>query len=272
VIQRSLVTALVAFAALLPAAVFAQTVPQAPNKTFVSIEESVLQTTQYYDDTGVRTDNGCPFQKNATTLYAEHGFDAKDTGSVQIEYDHLRCNSATTDGLYDVQLGWLHELTHSDTTHFSWEAYALVPTGYSIGANPRIGYDRPGAQYGYAYAGSFATPGGYGFYSLQAGVRGYTSYPAPQLRTFGQVGGDITSTIQLIGQIEWDQALGAGHTLLNEGLNPFIFPAYSDGQAFGLIRFKINSHLSLVGQTSLVFYGRNYGIGPTNAVSLWSSF
>lgn len=256
--------------ASIPAAAAAQTVPRPVNTTFLSLTESVYNSTQYYDAQGVRRSNGCNFQKNATTLYAERGFDPKDTGSVQLEYDHLRCGAASTDGLYDLQFAWLHEMHHSDTTHFSWKAYALVPTGYSIGANPRIGYGRPGAQLGSVYAGTFATPGGYGFYSIEAGLRGYTQYPAPQFRTFGEVGGDINSTLQLIGEIEWNQALGAGRTLFNEGLNPEIFPSFSDGQAWALVRLRINRHLSLVGSTSYVFYGRDYGIGATNAISLWS--
>jgi hypothetical protein len=265
---RSIVVALVL--ALVPAVAAAQTVPRATNSTFVSLEESFFNASEYYDKDGVLQSNGCNFQKDATQLYVEHGFDTKDTGSVQLEYDHLTCGANTTDGLYDAQFAWLHGLTHSDTTNFSWKAEAIVPTGYSLGANPRIGYGRPGAQFGYVYAGTFATPGGYGFYSIDAGLRGYTSYPAPQLRTFGTVGGDVTKNIQLIGQVEWNEALGAGQTLYNEGLNPEIFPAYSDAQAFGTIRFKLNAHLSLVGSTSYVFYGRDYGKGPTCAVGIWA--
>jgi len=261
---------LVALVAAVPVAGVAQTVPRASNSTFLGLQESVYDSTQYYNATGGRSPNGCNFQKNATTLYAEHGFDQRDTGSVQFEYDHLSCGASVTNGLYDVQLAWLHEMRHSDTTHLSWKVMALAPTGYSIGANPRIGYGRPGAQFGGVYAGSFVTPGGYGFYSIDVGVRGYTSYPAPQLRTFGTIGGDVNKTVQLIGEIEWDQALGAGRTLVNEGLNPEIFPSFSDGQAFALLRVRVNAHLSIVGSTSAVFYGRNYGIGPTNAISLWS--
>jgi hypothetical protein len=269
--MRSIAIALCVMFWALPAA--AQTVPRAPNSTFLSLSQSVYTSTQYYDADGVRQFNGCDYQKNATTLYVEHGFSLKDVGSVQFEYDHLTCGAGVTNGLYDVQFAWLHELTHGATTHFSWVGELLVPTGYNIGANPRIGYGRLGGQFGYAYAGSFKSWGsGYGFYSVTAGLRGYFGYPAPQLRTFGTIGADMTPAVQLIAEMEWDEALGAGHTLQNIGENPEVFPSYSDGQVYGLLRIRLNAHLSLVGSTSGVFYGRNYGIGPTNAISLWADF
>lgn len=259
--------------ALLPCAVAAQTAPRQPGTTFVSLSQSVFISTQFFDNNGVRQSNGCDYQKNATTLYLEHGFSAKDLGSVQLEYDHLSCGGSVTNGLYDAQLAWLHGIHNGGTTHFSWLAQVLVPTGYDIGANPRIGYGRLGGQFGYVYAGSFKSWGsGYGFYSVAAGLRGYFSYPAPQLRTFGVIGADMTPAMQLIAQVEWDQALGAGHTLTNIGANPQVGPAYSDGEAYVVLRIRLNPHLSLVGSSSGVFYGRNYGIGPTNAIGIWGDF
>jgi hypothetical protein len=258
---------------LFPLTARAQTAPRPPNSTFASLSQSVYTSTQYFDDAGVRQPNGCDYQKNATTLYVEHGFSLKNVGSVQFEYDHLTCGGAVTNGLYDIEFAWLHELTHGATTHFSWLAQLLVPTGYNIGANPRIGYGRLGAQFGYVYAGNFKSWGsGYGFYAISAGLRGYFGYPAPQLRTFSTIGADMTPALQLIAEVEWDEALGAGHTLENIGENPQIFPAYSDGQAYVLVRIRLNPHLSLVGSTSGVFYGRDYGIGPTNAISIWGDF
>ncbi|HEX8806880.1 MAG TPA: hypothetical protein VF741_08015, partial [Candidatus Aquilonibacter sp.] len=103
----------------------AQTVPRAPNSTFLSLSQSVYTSTQYFDANGVRQFNGCDYQKNATTLYAEHGFGPTNVGSVQFEYDHLSCGGAVTNGLYDVEFAWLHQLTHGATTHFSWVAQLL---------------------------------------------------------------------------------------------------------------------------------------------------
>lgn len=257
---------------LLPATAAAQTVPRQPGSTFFSLQQSVYNAADFWNDSGIREPNGCNFLEVATTLYVEHGFDPRDTGSARIEYDHDACGPSTQNGLNDFTFAWLHQMRHSDTTSLSWRAEAIVPGGYNIGANPRIGYGRFGAQFGAVYAGSFRSEGGYGFYSIESSLRGYFGYPAPQLRTFGQIGEDISSRVQLIGQVEWNQALGAGHTLTNVGLNPQIFPAYSDAQTWAILRIRVAPHISLVGSTSYVFWGRDYGIGSTSAIGLWGDF
>lgn len=264
--------ALLAFCAALPVAARAQAVPRPAGSTFVSLSQSYFSSTQFYDDGGVRRSNGCTFAKNATTLYAEHGFDAKDTGSVQLEFDRDNCGGASTQGLYDVLLSFLHQTHHSATTSFGWTAQAIVPTGYDIGASPRLGYGRFGAQLGLAYGGNFRDGLGYGFYALQSGLRAYIGYPAPQLRSLGTIGTDVGPRVQVIGQLQWDQALGNGQTLTNVGLNPTIFPKYSDLTAIATLRVHLSRSLSLVGSTSGVLYGRNYGIGATSAIGLWDEF
>jgi hypothetical protein len=265
-------TVLAAIMALLPAMAAAQTAPRQPGNTFFSLTQSVYNSTDFWNGSGIREPNGCNFFQSATVLYLEHGFDTRDTGSVRFEYDHLACGASTQNGLNDTTLAWLHEMRHSDTTSFSWRAEAIVPGGYNIGASPRIGYGRFGGQFGAVYEGSFRSEGGYGFYSIESSLRGYFGYPAPQLRTFGQIGEDISPRVQLIGQVEWNQALGAGHALTNVGLNPLIFPSYSDAQTWAILRIKVAPHLSLVGSTSYVFWGRNYGIGSTSAIGFWGDF
>ncbi len=266
------VLALTAALCSLPVTATAQAVPRAPGSTFVSVSQSYYSSTQYVDANGNRQPNGCDFQKSATTLYAEHGFNPRDTGSVQFEYDDDRCGNATTSGLNDVQLAFLHQVHRSATTSLGWKAQVLVPTGYDIGANPRIGYGRVGGQFGYVYGGGFRDIGGYGFYSIESGVRAYIGYPAPQFRTFGTVGSDLGPYLQLMAQLEWNQSLGAGQTLTYVGLNPTIFPKFSDVAGIVTLRVKLTPHLSLVGSTSGVFYGRDYGIGSTSAIGIWSDF
>lgn len=267
---RVLVLALAVVCA--PLAARAQAVPRDAGTTFYSLSQSYFSATHYFDSNGNRQPNGCDFQKDATSLYVEHGFDARDTGSVNVEYDRDSCNGSSTSGLNDIDFAFLHQLHHSATTSFGWKAQLIAPTGYSIDANPRIGYDRFGGQFGFALGGNFRDGDNDGFYSLESGVRAYIGYPAPQLRTFGTVGVNATRQLQIIGQLEWNQALGAGHTLTNVGLNPTIFPSYNDVQAIATLRLRIAPHLSLVGSTTGLLYGRDYGIGSTSAIGIWGDF
>jgi hypothetical protein len=260
----------------------ASSYPEPPGTWFVDLGYTYFQSSSFFDQSGIIRGSPCAFQKDAMTIYAEYGANAKDTLSISTEYDTISNRNAagsvcsavgTTSGLNDIELGLTHNVYQGTPGNFGYQVIAIVPGGYSSTEIPPIGYGRPGAQAGIVFGKTFKFLGTYGFFDGNLGVRAYTGYPAPQLRSYATVGIDVAKPIQLLGTYSGVQALGAGGvgpSLI--GSNPFTSPSYDYVQLGGQLRIRFSEAASLVAGFSDFVSGKNVGDGRSLFGNVWLRF
>jgi len=241
--------------------------------TFVAIGPAYYQSTTYIDKSGHVQPSSCEFQKSGYSIYVQHQLGAADQLRLATEYDDDRCGGASTRGLYDVEVDYLKGISGAKhPAQFQLEAGAIVPTGYAITANPRLGFGRTAGQLGGVYNGSFKTGALYGYVIASLNARVYTGYPAPQLLSSFTAGLNVTRRLLIYESYNGTTHLGAGGTLINIGLNPTINAEYdsytlSENAALAIGR---RTSLALTYQSQLG--GWNVGRGTTLQAGLWQRF
>lgn len=242
--------------------------------TFVSVNSTYYSTIQQYDQNGNVVRNQCAFVKHDDPIYVQHQMDPRDQWYADTAYDAVSSCGATQQGLTDFELGYVRGISSDKAPNlFSVHASLIVPSGYSIAVNPRLGYGRPGATAGLTYLSDYvAGKSHYGFVSLGAGVRAYTTYPAPQLLTNATLGLNVTPGLLAIVQYFGTTHLGAGGTLQNIGVNPTVNAVYDSYQGTGTLVVKLTPVLYLDGSVTNQLAGRNIGIGQIYGFGLWAKF
>ena len=145
-------------------------------------------------------------------------------------------------------------------------ALFLVPTGYSIKDDLRLGYGRLGMEGGISYGLS----GSWGFADVGAGYRHYFGYPSDQARGYMTGGLNLYKNLQLYGLLDAQIGLGNGKKK-QVGQNIFLETDYK------LVQIYVGPRLML-GKTSLllgyqkVIWGRNTGDGSGFFLGLWHAF
>ncbi len=241
--------------------------------TFVSIGPLYYNSTTYIDKSGRVQPSGCDFQKTGESIYAQQRLSAADSLRLSTEYDDVRCGGPATQGLTDVEVDYLHGVsgaTHA--TQFSVEGSLVIPAGYSIAANPRLGLGRPAAELGAVYYATFKAGSNYGYVTSGINVRGYTGYPAPQLLTNVTVGLNLSSRLLVYESFYGTTHLGAGGTLTNIGLNPTVNASYDAYQLAENVAFALTPHTSLALTYQSLVGGWNTGIGSTLQAGVWLRF
>jgi hypothetical protein len=250
------------------AAASASSFPRAPGTSFIDVQYSYYESGTFITPGGQNVPAGCTFEKHEASVYAEVGVTKRDTLTGQLPYDWIDCGGNRTQGFTDLEVGLDHNLHRGATTTFGVRLDAIVPTGYSIDVNPRLGYGRLGTEADVLYGGSI---GRFGFYDTQTGVRFFSGYPATQFRTTGTIGYNARSVL-LLGEVDYETNIGAGTTLANIGANPLIQPSYTalQGTLAATVRVAPAGSLYL-GTTSLIA-GRNTGLGHSIAAGFWATF
>jgi hypothetical protein len=244
-----------------------------PPATFVAIGPLYYSSSSYVDKSGKQHASSCDFQKDGYTIYVQQRIDAADSARLSTEYDNDSCGGSSTRGLYDIELDYLKGVSGSaHPTQFQLEGSLFIPPGYSIAANPRLGFGRPGAQLGGVYNGTFKAGALYGYIIASVAARGYTGYPAPQLQSNVTAGINLSKRVLVYESYYGTTHLGAGGTLLNIGLNPTVNAEYdsytlSENLAYALSR---GTSLALTYQSQLGAW--NSGIGTTLQAGVWLRF
>jgi hypothetical protein len=239
-------------------------------RTFISIEQSYYSATDYIDSNGKTQTGSCTFTQQATSIYAQHQMNARDSWFADTSYNNDTCGSGNTRGLTDIELGVQHGISHANPTLFSIRGAVTIPTGYDIGANPRLGLGRPGAGVGLVYLSGFqGAKDHYGFVTAAAGVRAYTSYPAPQLNTNVTAGYGFTPGFMLIESFFGTTHLGAGGELQNVGVNPIVNASYNSYQLSSNAVFSISPAVRAHFAYWNLLGGENVGIGSQVYGGLW---
>jgi len=241
--------------------------------TFIAVGPLYYDSTTFLDKSGRQQSSGCDFRKTGESIYVQQRVSSSDRVRLQTEYDNVSCGGPSTRGLNDIEVDYLHGLGGAARpTQFSIEGSLILPPGYSIAVNPRLGLGRPGAALGAVYSSNFKVGSDYGYVTVSANVLGYTGYPAPQLRTTATAGLNLTPKLLVYESFYGTTHLGAGGQLTNIGLNPTVNSSYDAYQLSENLAYSFTPHTALaLGYTSLVG-GWNTGIGSTLQAGIWLRF
>ncbi len=253
-------------ASLVPSLVFASAWVRKEGEAFLSMSFYSQRAKKYFDENGNRRPIGCTFEKQEIQLYGEYGLDKRHTLTFKLPYSWLKCGQDKTSGFGDLELGVIRNISVGNRYSFSGYANAIIPTGYSISDNPRIGYGRFALEGGLLYGFS----GGWGFWDSGIGYRYYFGYPSSQIRTYAGGGINLSKNIQLLGFVDAQIGLGDGKKK-RIGENVFLEPDYKLVQLNVAPRIKIGN-FSLVPGFQKTIYGRKTGDATGFFFSLWSNF
>jgi len=250
----------------IPAVCFASAWVRQEGELFISPTFNYYRAKDYYDKNGNKRPMNCTFEKQEFQVYGEYGLSKKTTLTFKIPYDWLKCGSAKNSGFSDLEAGFIREIKRGENYSFSFYGNALVPTGYSIKDNPRLGYGRLGLEGGLLYGIS----GAYGFVDSGLGYRHYFGYPSSQIRSYATAGVNLTKQLQFISTIDLQLGLGNGKRKA-VGQNVFLEPDYKLAQVYVGPRLMLGN-FSFVATYQHVFWGRNTGVGRGFNLGLWLNF
>jgi len=139
---------------LLPALSFASAWVKEEGEFFLSPSFNYYIAKDFYDKDGKELPIGCTFEKREFQLYGEYGLTKKTTITFKLPYTVLKCGTNRNSGFGDLELGLIRQIRKGEDYSFSFYGNAIIPTGYSIRDNPRLGYGRLGVEGGLLYGRS----------------------------------------------------------------------------------------------------------------------
>jgi hypothetical protein len=242
---------------------------------FTSVISYYYKTSHYFDSDGNERKRGGSFTKFEFNPYLEYGLTAQDTIVLNVFYDWLKDDqgyrSFENDGFSDLEAGWRHLLWTDGSQVVSSQITVVVPLGYDIEDNPRLGYGRYAVEGLLQYGSSFSFLGRNGFIDLAGGPRFYIGYPSDQLRAKATLGYDLLEWLQIIGSSELHWGLGNGSEK-RVGENITLTPDYKLLKLSLSGRFRLSSHLSFVLTVYSHAWGEDTGAGGGMYGSFWVSY
>ncbi|WP_340689796.1 hypothetical protein [Hydrogenobacter thermophilus] len=250
---------------LLPVISFASAWTREEGEFFIAPFFNYYRAKDYYDKSGNKKPIGCTFEKREVQIYGEYGLKKNTTLTFKVPYDWLKC-AGSTSGLSDLEVGFIRQVKRGKNYAFSYYGNAIIPTGYSINDNPRLGYGRLGLEGGFLYGLS----GKVGFLDTGIGYRYYFGYPSSQVRAYATAGVNALKNLQIITSLDLQMGLGDG-TKKVLGQNITLEPDYKLAQVYVGPRLMLGN-LSLIATYQHVFWGRNTGVGRGFNVGVWWNF
>jgi len=220
----------------------------------------------YWDRDGNEKDLEDTFRKWEIATYAEYGINGRDTLTLRVPYQYLDSGKSTTSGLSDVEVGWIRKLRQEGSSVISTRLLAIIPTGYSISEEPRLGYGRLGLEAsilaGYG-AESYFLEGGLGY-------RYYFGYPSDQVRGYGRLGlkGSWWMVMETV-DVQYGLNNGDRKEL---GGNITLEPYYRLIQNDLSLVLKLGSRAAVSIGFVKALWGRNTGNGESFYAQLWFPF
>ncbi len=241
---------------------------------FLSAQAYYYTTDRYYDSQGDSHDRGGRFYKYEINPYLEYGVTQRDTLIANVFFDTLTDDASgserTTTGLADLEIGLQHRFYKGQQGIAAIQGLLVIPTGYDIDDDPRLGYGRFGAEIGILYGRSYKFMNQYGFLDLRLGVRDYFGYPATQIRPMITAGYDLSSKWQVMASGEMHYGLDNGSEK-KLGPNLLVQPNYRLLKLTLSARYRISSNYSIVASGYAHAWGEDTGGGGGAYVSLWYS-
>jgi hypothetical protein len=239
---------------------------------FNSMKAYYYETDQYFDESGNLRDRGGTFKKYEMNIYVEYGLTDNYTLTLNTFYNWLTDDASgiklKNQGFTDQEVGLQRIVANGNHGIVAIHGMLIAPGGYSLEDEPRLGYDRFGAEGALLYGNSFEMLDKYGFFDLRLGYRGYSGYPSSQIRVNADVGYDIFSRLQILTSGELHYGLKDGYEELVQGSSS-IQPNYRLLKITLAARFRINEQASLVFGGYRHAWGEESGGGGGGYVSLW---
>jgi len=233
---------------------------------FVAPQVYYYTADRYWDRHGNERSLKDTFKKWEFATYAEYGIDGKHTLTLRVPYQHLESGDSSTSGLADVEVGLIRKLKEEGRSVFSGYLLAVVPTGYSINDDLRLGYGRLGLEGGLL--------AGYGgdryFLEGGAGYRYYFGYPSDQIRGYGRFGLKGDRWI-LMDTLEVHYGLNNGDRK-RVGRNVTLEPYYRLVQNDLSFVYRLTDHLAVSFGFVKALWGRNTGNGKSFYGQVWFPF
>jgi hypothetical protein len=209
-------------------------------------------------------------EKNGESIYASHIFNAGNSIQLSTEYDVVSCGGSITRGLNDIEVDYLEGLSGpSHPNLFRLEASAIIPPGYSIAVNPRLGLGRTAGELGGVYLAPLKIGSLYGWITSGINVRVYTGYPSPQLLSNVTAGVGFFKHFLYYESFYGTTHLGNGGTLMNVGINPIVNSKYDSYQLTEALVYNFNPREALSLSCQSLVGGSNVGIGDSLQASMW---
>ncbi|MDW8237718.1 MAG: hypothetical protein RMJ32_04855 [Aquificaceae bacterium] len=231
---------------------------------FLSPAFFYYEADKYFDKDGNKKPIGCKFHKREVQLYGEFGVTDNYTLTFKVPYANLKCN-ASNSGLGDAEIGVIRSLKKGKS-NISAYTNVIIPTGYSLQEEPRLGYARYGLEGGLLYGFS----GKWGFFDSGGGLRYYFGYPSTQFRAYVVGGYNLSRWLLLYGQLDAQIGLGDGKRKVI-GQNIFLEPDYKLIQLYVGPRFIYGKGSVGFGYQKVI-WGRNTGDGSGFFLNVWQSF
>jgi len=221
---------------------------------------------KYWNRHGSKKEIGCTFKKWEYATYGEYGLDDETTITFRIPYIRIECGGSSESGLGDIEAGVIRRLRSWDSSVLSFQLLSVIPTGYSIDKDLRLGYGRfgiePSLLFGFGQESYFLEGG--------VGYRYYFGYPSDQIRGYGRAGLKGNGWM-LIDTLDVQWGLNNGDTK-RVGRNITVEPYYR------LVQNDIDLVVNLFDGLSLsvgfvkALWGRNTGDGKNFYAQLWFRF
>ncbi len=235
-------------------------------QVFISPYYSYYQTSSYFDSSGHLKPMGCTYKQNYYSVYGEYGLNNNTTLNFDIPYEDISCGSNHSSGVSDVKLGFVRHIAGSKNV-VSFYGTAIIPSGYSIDKNLRLGYGRPGLEAGVLYG----TSSNIGYMDGGLGYRYYVGYPSDQVRGYLEGAYNLYKYIQMYGLLDAQIGVGNGRTK-QVGQNILAEPNYKLIQVYIGPRFVIKNNFSFVIGVQKPLWGENTGDGAGAFGSIWYQF
>jgi len=262
--MRYLIVSFIFF--LFPLTVLASPWGRQEGELFVAPQVYYYTADEYWDKHGSKKDVGCTFKKWEYATYGEYGLNNDTTITLRVPYLRVKCGGSSESGLGDVEAGVIRKLKKWDSSILSFQLLSVIPTGYSIDKDLRLGYGRLGIEpsllFGYGQEKYFLEGG--------LGYRYYFGYPSDQVRGYGRVGlkGNRWMVIDTL-DVQW--GLNNGETK-RVGKNITVEPYYR------LVQNDLNLVVNLFERFNLslgfvkALWGRNTGDGKSFYAQMWFRF
>jgi hypothetical protein len=124
------------------------------------------------------------YHKTEYDFYLEYGLNTDHTLVLQLPYARIVSNKET-DGVADIKLGLINNLSRSTADSFSWQISGLFTTGYQLSREPLLGTGYGAVELALLYGHTFD----FGYIDTSLGYWKFTGKPSDQVRaalTFGQ--------------------------------------------------------------------------------------
>jgi hypothetical protein len=160
---------------LSPYLAFAAAWVQPEGETYLSLSVSEYESGWYRDESGRRrkSEDGA-YRKLEWKFYLEHGLTSETTLLFALPWQRaqkLAPSDLSESAFYDMEIGFRRRLWSRGFETASWQLVAGIPTGYSTDKPFRLGDGNTYLDLRYLWGISYERNAGYGFISLEAGIR-----------------------------------------------------------------------------------------------------